>query len=88
MNLYINNKLREDTLKYQRIIDNILFKEPKKLLERKEYLTNECDKLRSKIEEDKYVDKDKKTKLEEAQKQYEALLNKGLIDIKKNTINI
>ena len=29
-----------------------------------------------------------KTKLEEAQKQYEALLNKGLIDIKKNTINI
>ena len=29
-----------------------------------------------------------KTKLEEAQKQYEALLNKGLIDIEKNTINI
>ena len=29
-----------------------------------------------------------KTKLEEAKKQYEALLNKGLIDIEKNTINI
>lgn len=40
LNLYINNKLKEDTLKYQRIIDNILFKEPKKLLERKEYQFN------------------------------------------------
>lgn len=29
-----------------------------------------------------------KTKLEEAKKQYEVLLNKGLIDIEKNTINI
>ena len=45
------------------------------LLERKEYLTNECDKLRSKIEEDKYVDKDKKTKLEEEKKYLEDTLN-------------
>ena len=29
-----------------------------------------------------------KNKLKEAKKQYEALLNKGLIDIEKNTINI
>ena len=45
------------------------------LLERKEYLTNECDKLRSKIEEDKYVDKDKKTKLEEEKKYLEDTLS-------------
>lgn len=45
------------------------------LLERKEYLTNECDKLRSKIEEDKYIDNEKKAKLEEEKKYLEDTLN-------------
>lgn len=45
------------------------------LLERKEYLTNECDKLRSKIEEDRYIDNEKKAKLEEEKKYLEDTLN-------------
>lgn len=40
LNLYINNKIKEDTLKYKKIIDNVLFKEPSKILNQKEYKFN------------------------------------------------
>lgn len=40
LSLCINNKLKEDALRYQKIVDNILFKEPKKILESKEYQFN------------------------------------------------
>ncbi len=40
LNLYINNKIKEDTLKYKKIIDNVLFREPSKILNQKEYKFN------------------------------------------------
>ena len=40
MQLFIANKLKEDNLRYHKIIDNKLLKEPTKILENKEYQFN------------------------------------------------
>ena len=40
LQLFIANKLKEDNLRYHKIIDNKLLKEPTKILENKEYQFN------------------------------------------------
>ena len=40
LQLFISNKIKEDNLRYYKIIDNKLLKEPTKILENKEYQFN------------------------------------------------